>query len=511
MNPDRIALTVAADQPGPKISRHIFGQFAEHLGRCVYEGIWVGEESPIPNVRGIRSDVLAALRAIRVPNLRWPGGCFADAYHWRNGIGPREKRPLMRNDTWGQVETNAFGTHEFLDLCAQVGCEPVICGNLGSGTVQEMRDWVEYLNAPVGTVLANERAANGHPAPYGVRFWGVGNESWGCGGVMTAEYYANEFRRYSGFLGNYEKTRLFRIATGPGLDDYAWTDVIMRECTNPRYNGAVMDGLSLHYYMNGGIPPGKVNTPLAATKFDHDGWRTVMAHGWFLDELLTKHTAIMDRHDPTRRVALCVDEWGSWYVNDAGRPANELYQQQTVRDAVLAALTFNLFIAHAERVQMANIAQVIKVLQSMILTFGEKMVCTPSWHAFGLYTPHHDAARLPVTSDAAMLAHDGLPYPRVSATASLATDKSVTVTLAHTDPAKPVTVELTLTGCITGNRSTGNRPTGQILTASALTDTNTPDDPNRVATKPWTDFNFDGTKLIATLPPGCVAAITLAK
>src|ERR1035437_2838421 len=506
MNPDRIALTVTADQPGPKISRHIFGQFAEHLGRCVYEGIWVGEDSPIPNVRGIRSDVVAALRAIKVPNLRWPGGCFANAYHWRNGIGPRAKRPLMRNDTWGLAETNAFGTHEFLDLCEQVGCQPVICGNLGTGTVQEMHDWVEYLNAPVGSVLANERAANGHPAPYGVRFWGVGNESWSCGGVMRPEYYADEFRRYSNFLGNYEKTRLYRIATGPAVDNYAWTEVIMRECTNPPYNGAVMDGLSLHYYMNGLTPPAKVPRSLPAAGFDHAAWNTVMSHGWFLDELLRKHIAIMDRHDPTRRMGLIVDEWDSWYENDPSHPANELYQQQTVRDAVLAALTLNLFIAHAERVHVGLLAQVINVLQAMILTFGEKTVCTPSWHAFQLYVPHHDATRLPVTSNAPLITHVDGSYPRVSATASLAADKSVTITLAHTDPAKPVTIELTFTGL-----PAACRPSGQILTAPALTDINTPDAPNSVAAKSWTDFSFDGKKLIAMLPAGCVAAVTFTK
>ena len=507
MNPDRIVLSVAADQPGPKISRHIFGQFAEHLGRCVYEGLWVGEDSPIPNVRGLRSDVVAALRAIKVPNLRWPGGCFADAYHWRNGIGPREKRPRMRNDTWGQVETNAFGTHEFLDLCAQVGCEPVICGNLGSGTVQEMRDWVEYLNAPVGTVLSNERAANGHPAPYGVRFWGVGNESWGCGGVMRPEYYADEFRRFSSFLGNYEKTRLYRIATGPAVDDYAWTEVIMRECTNPRFNGAVMDGLSLHYYMNGLTPPAKAPRLMPATKFDAADWNRVMAHGWFLDELLTRHSAIMDRHDPQRRIGLVVDEWGAWYENDPSHPANELHQQQTIRDAVLAALTLNLFIAHAERVSMANVAQVINVLHAMILTFGDKMVRTPSYHVFDLYTPHQDAIRLPVTGDPQMRTHEVGAYPRVSATASRAADQSISVTLAHTDPAKPVCVELTLTGL----PSEALAKEGRILTAPALTDINTPADPNRVAMMPWTDFSFDGSKFIAILPPGSVAAVSFMK
>ena len=499
----RIVLTVAADQPGPGISRHLFGQFAEHLGSCVYDGLWVGPDSPIPNVRGFRQEAVAALRELRMPNLRWPGGCFADAYHWRNGIGPRDQRPRQRNDTWGQIETNAFGTHEFLDLCAQTGCEPVICGNLGSGTVQEMRDWVEYLNAPTGTVLADERAANGHSAPYGVRYWGVGNESWGCGGLMRAEYYADEFRRYGTYLGSYEKSALFRIATGPGLDDFHWTEVLMRECAAPRFNPGIMDGLSLHYYMNGGCPPARTQQHLLATSFGPEQWRTVMAHGWYMDELIARHSAIMDRHDPARRVKLIVDEWGAWYAPDPAPRPSAYFQQQTIRDALLSALTFDAFIRHAERVHMANAAQVANVLHASILTFGAATVRTPTWHAFHLYVPHQDARRLPVANSAALLSHDGLPYPRVSATASLAPDQSVTVTLAHTDPAEPVRIELQLAG-----RPAGARPVGRLLAAPELTDCNTPAAPDRVAARPWDDFRFESGRLTATLPPACLAAVT---
>ncbi|MDB6095098.1 MAG: alpha-N-arabinofuranosidase [Verrucomicrobia bacterium] len=503
MKSSRIALTVSADQPGPKISRHIFGQFAEHLGACVYDSIWVGADSPIPNVRGIRRDVVDALREIRMPNIRWPGGCFADSYHWRNGIGPRAARPRMRNDTWGQVETNAFGTHEFLDFCQQVDAEPVICGNLGSGTVQEMRDWVEYLNAPTGTILADERAANGHPAPYGVRYWGVGNESWGCGGLMRAEYYADEFRRYATFLGNYEKSRLFRIATGPGVDDFHWTEVMMRECAAPRFNPGVMDGLSLHYYMNGGIPPARVQQRLRATTFNHDEWRTVMAHGWYIDRLIGQHCEIMDRHDPAGRIKLIVDEWGSWYETEPTPAPSPYFQQQTIRDALLSALTFDAFIRHAERVHMANAAQVANVLHSVILTFGAETIRTPTWHAFHLYVPHHDAARLPVSGGEELTMHDDLPYPRVSATASLASDQSITVTLAHTDPTTAVELELNLAGLARNAQATG-----RMLGATNLTDCNAPDAPNRVASQPWSDFRFENNRLTATLPPASLAAVT---
>ncbi len=493
-----VHLSVSTGQAGPKISRHIFGQFAEHLGRCVYEGLWVGEDSPIPNVRGIRQDVVQALRTIKVPNLRWPGGCFADAYHWRDGIGPRDRRPRMHNDTWNIPESNAFGTHEFLDLCEQVGCEPVICGNVGSGTVQEMRDWVEYLNAPLGRPLSDLRAANGRPKPAGVRFWGVGNESYGCGGNMKAEYYANEFRRYSTYLGSYEKTALFRIACG--LDD-EWNETMLRECASPRFHPEMMSGLTLHYYMNGGVPP-----EFYATKFDRDGWKLVMGHGWHMDHKVRELSVLMDTYDPKKRIALIVDEWGSWYTTEPGSRPNELYQQQTVRDAVLAALTLNVFINHAERVRMANIAQMVNVLQAMILTFGQDIVLTPSWHVFKLYAPHQDATRLEIKSDAPDRLYQKYPYPSVSAAASRADDQSVCISLTNTDPAEPVSIVLNLEGLhpLVG-------PTGEIITAPILTACNTPEAPDQVSSRAWKEFTWSGQTLKAELPPASVATLTFAK
>jgi alpha-N-arabinofuranosidase len=493
-----VNLAVDPTQPGPQISRHLFGQFAEHLGRCVYEGIWVGEDSPIPNVRGIRQDVVAALRAIKVPNLRWPGGCFADAYHWRDGIGPRDRRPKQHNDVWNIPESNAFGTHEFLDLCGQLGCEPVICGNLGSGTVQEMRDWIEYLNAPLGRPLSDLRAANGHPEPFRVRYWGVGNESYGCGGNLEADFYANEFRRYSTYLPSYEKTALFRIACG---HDLAWNETMLRLCAAPRCFPEVMSGLTLHYYMNGGLPP-----EFFATKFDRAGWNLVMGHGWHMDTKIREHAAQMDKHDPKRRIALIIDEWGSWYTAEPGSRPNELYQQQTVRDAVLAGLTLNAFIAHAERVRMANIAQVVNVLQAMILTFGREMVRTPTWHVFKLYTPHHDAARLPVASDAPERTHGEYPYPSLSAVASLGADRSISVSLTNTDPDHATAVNLSFAG-----GAALRAPVAELLTSPELTACNTPDAPNRVAARPWSDFRWDGTTLRADLPPASVATLTFPR
>ncbi|MBS0631511.1 MAG: alpha-N-arabinofuranosidase [Verrucomicrobia bacterium] len=500
MSSTPLHLTVSAEAAAPQISRHIFGQFAEHLGRCVYEGIWVGENSSIPNVRGIRSDVVAALREIQVPNVRWPGGCFADAYHWRDGIGPRAQRPRMMNDTWGIPETNEFGSLEFIDFCEQVGCEPVICGNVGSGTVQEMRDWLEYLNAPVGRPLSDLRAAHGRPEPARVRYWGVGNESWGCGGNMRAEYYADEFRRYATYLGGYMKEPLHRIGCGPGVDDWHWTEVMMRECGAPRFHPEIMSGLTLHYYMNGGCPP-----EFWATRFDHQGWNHVMAHAWEIDRLVRRHAEIMDKYDAKKRIALIVDEWGSWYTAEPGSRPNELFQQQTVRDALVAALTLNCFIAHADRVRMANVAQMINVLHSVILTYGEKIVLTPSWHVFHLYRPHQNATRLAVTGDIPVSNFSDMPYPRVSVAASQAADQSITVTLAHTDPAEPLAISLAIPGLPGGVTATG-----RIITAPELTACNTPEQPNRVTARDWSSFSLLGHTLTTTLPPACVASVTFS-
>lgn len=494
MSDQAINISIGADPSGPTINRHIFGQFAEHLGRCIYEGIWVGEDSPIPNVRGIRQDVVRALKAIKVPNLRWPGGCFADSYHWRDGIGPREQRPKMHNDVWNIPESNAFGTHEFLDLCEQIGCEPVICGNVGSGTVQEMRDWLEYLNAPLGRPLSNLRAAHGRPEPARIRYWGVGNESYGCGGNMRPEYYAHEFRRYSTFLGSYEKTGLFRIACG---HDAEWNEVMMRECGSPRCFPEIMSGLTLHYYMNGGTPP-----EFYATKFNHDGWAKVMGHAWHMESKIREHSAIMDEYDPGRRIALIVDEWGAWYTAEPGSRPNELYQQQTVRDAVLAALTLNVFINHAERVRMANIAQMVNVLQAMILTFGERMVLTPTWHVFKLYQGHQDASRLSVKCDGPTRKHEEYPYPAVSAVASLGKDRAVTVSLTNTSPATPLPIVLRFE-----NIASLGHPTGELVGSPELTACNTPELPDQVSARPWSDYAWSDGCLTATLPPASVATL----
>lgn len=496
-------LIVHAGAPGPVIDPHIFGHFSEHLGRCIYDGLWVGENSPVPNTRGWRNDLVAALKQIRVPNLRWPGGCFADDYHWREGIGPREKRPRRINAHWGGVvDDNTVGTHEFLDLCGQIGCEPYLAGNVGSGSPRELREWVEYCNAAAGT-LADERAANGRPAPWQVRFWGIGNENWGCGGNMTAEYYAGEFRRFATYARDFPNAPLYRVASGPNGDDYHWTEVMMSLGYKGPLGGApLLQGLSLHYY----TVPGSWEKKHAASPFDRAGWRTVMALGYKMDELVRRHSAVMDRFDPQRATALVVDEWGSWYAVEPGTNPGFLYQQQTVRDAVLAALHLNIFINHCERVRVANLAQTVNVLQAVALTEegGGRMVRTPTWHVFSLYAAHQGAKRLVVENTAKNLKHEGREYPTVSATASQGADGAINVTVCNTDSEKSVELALALEG------RELTKPTAQIIAARKLTACNTFDRPLAVAAKRLTALTVQGKSVRATLPPGSVAAFRFA-
>ena len=411
-------ITVDARHPGEKISRNIFGNFSEHLGRCIYGGVFVGEDSPIPNEKGMRKDIVEALRKIHLPVLRWPGGCFADEYHWEDGVGPKEKRRRMVNTNWGGVvEDNSFGTHEFLELCRQIGCEPYINANVGSGTVREMADWVEYLNQDGDSTLARRRAENGHPEAFGVKYWGVGNENWGCGGNMRPEYYADEFRRYQTYCRNYGENRLFRIACGPSVNDYRWMEVLMERA------GRYMDGISLHHY----TVPGPWEKKGSATEFDEEKYYYTLERADYMEELLRNHISIMDRFDPEKRIALIVDEWGTWFDVEPGTNPGFLYQQNTMRDAMVAAVTLHIFMRHTDRVRMANIAQLINVLQALILTDGDRMLLTPTYHVFDLLQGHMDGAVLPCLTSCGELPN-GLKQITASASEK---DGTVTVSLAN--------------------------------------------------------------------------------
>src|SRR5215213_313816 len=402
-------LTVRADQPRGTINRNIYGHFAEHLGRLIYGGLWVGEGSSIPNTRGYRNDVLAALKRLNVPVQRWPGGCFADEYHWRDGIGPRDKRPRRPNASWGGVDTNAFGTHEFLDLCELLGAEPYVNGNLGSGTPQEMMEWIEYMTSDSDSTLANLRRQNGREKPWKVPYFAVGNESWGCGGEMRPEFYADEYKRYATFVKNHSGNHIQKLAVGSQSDYYEWTEVLMSRAARQ------MDGLSLHYYT---LPTGDWAKKGSATEFGEREWHATLARTLRMDEFIEKHSAIMDKYDPQKKVGLMVDEWGTWYDSEPGRDLGALYQQNTLRDAVAAAINLNIFHKHADRVQMANIAQMINVLQAMMLTDKEKLVLTPTYHVFRMYSVHQGATLIPVDLSAPEYKLSDTSVPSLSASAS---------------------------------------------------------------------------------------------
>ena len=378
-------LVVNTHDKKSKINKEIYGHFSEHLGRCIYEGIYVGENSKIPNVNGMRTDVVEALREIKIPVLRWPGGCFADEYHWKDGIGPKENRKRMVNTHWGGVvEDNSFGTHEFMELCRQLECEPYINGNVGSGTVQEMSEWVEYLTFDGISPMAELRKQNGQAKPWKVKYFGVGNENWGCGGNMTPEFYGNMYRRYQTYCRNYGENKLYKIACGPNVDDYNWTEGVMKVAAN------FMDALTLHYYTHQG---GWLNKG-PATGFDEKTWYISMKKTLEIENLINNHIDIMNRYDREKRVDLIIDEWGGWYDVEPGTNPGFLYQQNTMRDALIAGINLNIFNKHSDRVKMANLAQVVNVLQSVILTEGEKMILTPTYHVFNMYKYHQEATLL---------------------------------------------------------------------------------------------------------------------
>lgn len=495
-------ITINADIGVNTINRHIYGHFAEHLGRCIYGGIWVGEESAIPNTRGIRNDVVAALREIAIPNLRWPGGCFADEYHWMDGIGPRAKRPAMINTHWGGVtEDNSFGTHEFMDLCEQLGCEPYICGNVGSGTVQEMQQWVEYLTSANISPMTELRRANGRAEPWPLKFWGVGNENWGCGGNMTPEHYAQEYRRFQTYVRNFGDNQIYKIACGPRNDDYRWTETLMKQSRNMR-GGFLMHGLSLHYY----TPDSPFRQLQSATKFEERDWAFILKTSLHMDELITRHSAIMDQYDPDKKVELIVDEWGTWYAVEPGTNPGFLYQQNSLRDALVASLTLNLFNKHSRRVTMGNIAQTVNVLQALILTEdgGDRILRTPTFHVFEMYKAHHDAELLALDLRSESYVVDAHSMPMLSASASRDKTGAVNLTVCNVDPDHAAQVRCALRG------TTARAVSARILTAETMQAHNTFDAPNTVAPQPFTGVTVDGDILTFTLPAKSVLALRVA-
>jgi len=478
------------------INKHIYGQFAEHLGRGIYDGFWVDKNLPVKKQDRIRLDVVEALKKIKIPNLRWPGGCFADEYHWRDGIGPRLQRPKMVNTNWGGItEDNSFGTHEFLALCKLLNTEPYIAGNVGSGTVEEMSKWIEYLNSNSTSTVANMRKQNGHPEPYKVTFWGVGNESWGCGGEMTPDYYVNQFKRYASFAKNYPGANLKKIASGANSDDYNWTEVCMKNIPN-----SMMWGLSMHYYT---IPTGNWNKKGSATSFDEKEYFNTMVNCFKMEELVAKHSAIMDKYDPAKKVALAVDEWGIWTDPEPGTNPGFLYQQNSLRDALIAASTLNIFNNHSDRVRMAELAQTVNVLQALILTEKTKMILTPTYHVFDMYKVHQDAKYLNITLNSPNYEVDGKSLKAVNVSASQDAAGKIHLSLVNIDMNKTVTISTELKGL------QWKTVTGQILTSANITDVNTFSQPLKITLRNFTGAKQENGKLVVTLPAKSVVTLEL--
>jgi len=498
-----------------RINKEIYGHFSEHLGRCIYEGLYVGENSEIPNVNGMRTDVVEALKEIRVPVLRWPGGCFADEYHWKDGIGPKENRKKMINTHWGGVvEDNSFGTHEFMELCAQLGCETYINGNLGSGTVQEMSEWVEYMTFNGVSPMADLRAQNGHAEPWKVDFFGVGNENWGCGGNMTPEFYANEYRRYQTYVRQYntdamagdedagfdQNDKIRKIACGPNIDDTEWTEGVMkslfRHC-DARFHGNA-DGLSLHYYTH----PEGWEIKGSATDFDEKVWYKTLAKTLFMEDLIRMHTAIMDQYDPQKKLGLIVDEWGTWFSVEPGTNPGFLYQQNTMRDALVACINLNIFNKHSDRVKMACIAQMVNVLQAVILTDGPRMVKTPTWHVFNMFKEHQDAQLVESFIETETIGEEeAYMVPSLSESASVDSEGRLQITVGNLSVTQAYPVETKITGFA------AKRATAKILTGD-MRAKNTFEDPEAVAAAPF-DVEVVSGGINFTIPACSVVQITL--
>jgi alpha-N-arabinofuranosidase len=481
------------EDPGAVIEANLYGHFAEHLGAGIYGGIWVGEDSSIPNIGGIRRDVVDALRRIRVPVLRWPGGGFADDYHWRDGIGPRKRRPRRVNIWWGNtVETNAFGTHEFLQFCRLIGAQPYICGNVGTGSPREMRDWVEYCNFAGDSTLAHGRGLNGSHEPFGVRYWGVGNESWGCGGNFAPEDYAAEYCRFSTYLRDFD-TPLYLIACGPCGYDTDWTRRFFEKLGSYRQ----LHGFAAHHYCG---------TAGTATEYTADQWYELLWGCQQIERTICEQRAVMDEYDSERRIALIVDEWGTWHPPTPGRNPHHLWQQNTLRDALVAALTLDLFNRHADKISMANIAQLVNVLQSVILTEGDRMLTTPTYHVYDMYQAHQGARSLPAAFEA-----DGIAFqasgsqrelPGLSGSASL---RGSVVTLSVVNPCvcEPTEAEIDLCGHAVSEAA------ATVLNASDIHAHNTFDAPKAVTPRSVA-VSLSGGALHHSFAPVSITVLRLA-
>lgn len=495
--PAQNKIVIDASKAKDTINKNIYGHFAEHLGRCIYGGIYVGESNKlVPNKGGIRLDVVEALKKLKAPVLRWPGGCFADNYHWKDGIGPKDKRKHIENVSWGNVrEDNSFGTHEFLELCEMINAEPYLAVNMGSGTVQEATEWVQYMNHENGAShLTDLRQQNGRAKPWNVKYWGVGNESWDCGGHMTVEYYVNQYKKYATFMTSYNNTEgLFRIAVGPGWEDFKWTESLMRDIPLK-----MLDGVSIHHYSV--INWSKKGS---ATQFTEEEYFRTMEQALRMEKMVAGNCEVMDKYDPKKKVALVVDEWGGWYDVEPGTNGAFLYQQNTMRDAMIAGLTLNIFNNHCDRVRMANLAQTINVLQAVILTRDEKIILTPTYHVMEMYNVHQGAVMLPLTISGNEYTMGDRNIKAVSASASKDKTGTIHISLVNMDAGKDQDISIDL-----GDIS-AKSVTGRILQSEKLQDFNSFENPQKIKPVIFNKAILNGNTLTLKMPPFSVAVLTL--
>ena len=488
-------IDITNNQTKVRINRNIYGHFAEHLGHCIYDGFYVGDTSKIPNTNGVRNDIIAALKKMKIPVLRWPGGCFADTYHWKDGIGPKDKRPAMVNRWWGGVtEDNSFGLHDFLNMCELLGTQPYLAGNIGSGTVQELADWVQYVSSNSKNPMSDLRKQNGREKPWDVKFWGVGNEAWGCGGNMTPEYYVGEFKKYSTFMTDWSNSdKIFRVASGANVADYHWTETLMKNIPKN-----MMEGVALHHYSFI-----EWDRKGSATDFTEQQYFKTIKRALFMDTLVINHSAIMDKYDPEKKIALVVDEWGGWYNVEPNTNPGFLYQQNTMRDAMIAGVTLNIFNNHADRVRMANLAQCINVLQAVILTDKEKMILTPTYHVLEMYNVHQDAILLPLKISTNGYVFNGQNIPAVSASASKDSTGVIHISLVNIDPGKTQKIIINI------NSEKMNTVMGRILSSEKIQDYNSFTAPEKIKPAIFKDWVLDKKSMTVTLPPASVVVLAI--
>ncbi len=491
-------LRLQDDQPGPTIHKNVYGQFAEHLGRGIYGGVWVGESSRIPNTRGFRNDVVQALKELQVPVVRWPGGCYADQYHWRDGIGPRSERKKTINVNWGDVvEDNSFGTHEFFELVEMLGADAYVNINVGTGTPGEMMEWIEYMTSASDSTLANLRRKNGRAKPWRVHYLGIGNETWGCGGSMSPQHYSDVYRQFATFVKTPADNRPIIVASGGNNEETVWTQQLIdsvKESWTLR-----MDGIAHHYYT---IPTGSWERKGFALGFPESEWFSAFFQTLRIRGFLESNVRVLDAKDPKKKVGFFVDEWGTWYDSAEGASQANLYQQNSLRDALVAALNFHVFHDFAERVRMTNIAQMVNVLQAMILTDGQSMLLTPTYHAFHMYRPfqgaRHVRAQLRDVPDYRV---GNRRIPKVSATAGIGKDGKLYLGLINTHPSQAERVQ------VSAARSLA-KASGRLLSGSALDAHNTFAAPNQIRPTP-VELTGSGGQLQVELPPRSVLVVAL--